>query len=364
MRILAVSHASAVAVNQEPYAALLRMGNDINVIVPDRWRHELETSPRPPEVHPQLDGRVHRSRVAWPGAIQRHVHLTRPVRWIRRFRPDVVLVDEEPSSLPAAQWVRAASAQRVPVAVGAAENLDRPLPGPARVMRRSTLRRADGVFPRTPTAGQLVDQWGFRGTTRLVPLAVVVPPATSPPPPDRPFTVGFAGRLVEAKGVPDLLDAVDRLQDDTRLVIAGDGPLRSDVAANPRVDLRHRVPHADMPALYDEIDVLVLPSRTTRTWSEQVGRVLLEAMACGRPVLASASGEMPWLLSQARGGKTFPEGDVAALAELLVDVRSNPERWRALGQQGRRDVAERFSPDAAAAAFLELATELRARARQ
>ena len=118
---------------------------------------------------------------------------------------------------------------------------------------------------------------------------------------------------------------IDRLPADTRLLIAGDGPLRELVAAHHKVDLRVGVRHDDMAALYRQMDVLVLPSRTTRRWSEQLGRVLLEAMAEGRPVIGAASGEIPWVLSEARGGMTFPEGDVVTLADLLVDVRSDPE---------------------------------------
>ena len=364
MRILVVSHASTVAVNQEPYAALLDLDVDVDVIVPDRWRHEMERSPRESEVHPQLEGRVHRTHLARRGSIQRHVHLTPPRRWLRRFRPDVVLVDEEHFSVPAAQWVRAANRERVPIAVGAAENLDRPLPWPARVLRHFTLRHADGVIARTPAAADVARRWGARGVVHLVPLTVRLPDHPGPRPADRTFTVGFAGRLVEAKGIQDLLAAVDRLPTPVRLLVAGDGPLRGEVQANPRAELRLALPHDRMPAFYEETDVVVLPSRTTPTWSEQVGRVLLEAMASARPVIASASGEMPWVLDAARGGVTFPEGDVAALAELLADVRSDPERWQALGEQGRRDVAERFTPDAAARELVELATQLVARAGQ
>jgi glycosyltransferase involved in cell wall biosynthesis len=247
----------------------------------------------------------------------------------------------------------------VPVAVSAFENLDRSLPLPARLLRRTTLRTPAGVFARTPTAAALVRRWGARGPVRLVPPAVVVPPRpTETSFAARPFTIGFAGRLVEAKGVLDLLAVIDRLPAGFRLLVAGDGPLRPKLAAHWKVDLRTGVRHDDMAALYEQMDVLVLPSHTTRTWSEQLGRVLLEAMACGCPVLATESGEMPWVLSEARGGMSFPEGDVATLATLLLDVHTHAARWRALGEQGRADVAERFSPEASATALLELAEAL------
>lgn len=356
MRILVVSHAATVASNQEPYAALLRRGADVQVVVPGRWRHELGGGLRPAELHPELRGRVHHARVLWPGSIQRHVHATPPSRWLRRFRPEVVLVDEEHFSVPAAQWVRAARRRGIPAAVNAWENLDRPLPWPARVLRHHTLRRA-GVFARTPAAATRARAWGARGPIVLVPPAVPVPPELARPG-GAPFTVGFAGRLVEAKGLRDLVAAVARLSGDVRLLVVGDGPLRDELRAHPTVELRVGVGHDEMAGCYAEMDVLVLPSRTTPTWAEQMGRVLLEAMAAGTPVIGSSSGEIPWVLEQARGGETFDEGDVDALVDHLTSVRAEPDRWRTLGEQGRRDVAVRFSPDASAAAFLELADAL------
>jgi glycosyltransferase involved in cell wall biosynthesis len=201
-------------------------------------------------------------------------------------------------------------------------------------------------------------RWGARGVVELVPPPIDVPSQVAPFAGGAPVTIGFAGRLVEAKGIRDLLAAVDRLPADVRLLVAGDGPLSAEVAAHPKVDLRRGVRHGEMGPLYDAMDVLVLPSRTTPTWAEQLGRVLLEAMAHGRPVIGAASGEIPWVLSEARGGVTFVEGDVAQLAGLLDDVRADPDRWRALGATGRADVAERFSVAASADALARFAERL------
>ncbi len=57
--------------------------------------------------------------------------------------------------------------------------------------------------------------------------------------------------------------------------------------------------------------MLALPSRTTPTWKEQFGRVIVEALWCGVPVVGSDSGEIPWLIELTGGGLTFPEGEPA-----------------------------------------------------
>ena len=83
---------------------------------------------------------------------------------------------------------------------------------------------------------------------------------------------------------------------------------------------------------YAQLDVLVLPSRTTPTWKEQFGRVIVEALWCGVPVVGSDSGEIPWLIGLTGGGLMFPEGDHAALAGGSTRLRGRPGAARAAGR--------------------------------
>jgi glycosyltransferase involved in cell wall biosynthesis len=106
-----------------------------------------------------------------------------------------------------------------------------------------------------------------------------------------------------------------------------------------------------MAAHYAEMDVLVLPSRTTPRWTEQFGRVLVEALGCGVPVVGADSGEIPWVVGVTRGGVVFPEGDDLVLAEVLDGLRMNPQRREELADEGRRQVMATFSVEAVASAF-------------
>ena len=85
----------------------------------------------------------------------------------------------------------------------------------------------------------------------------------------------------------------------------------------------------------------MLPSRSTPSWVEQFGRVLVEAMACAVPVVGSASGEIPNVIGDA--GLVFPEGDVEALRGALARLAASPEERRRLGEVGRRRVLERYT---------------------
>ena len=95
------------------------------------------------------------------------------------------------------------------------------------------------------------------------------------------------------------------------------------------------------------VDGLALPSGTTPTWKEQFGRVIIEALWCGVPVVGSDSGEIPWVIGLTGGGLTFPEGDVQSLAARLEELREAPELRRSLAAAGRAAVERRFTVAAA-----------------
>src|SRR5204862_775933 len=127
------------------------------------------------------------------------------------------------------------------------------------------------------------------------------------------------------KGVDTLIDALALLPDDDYCaLIVGDGPCSGDLkkrAAQAGLGTRVRwtgpVHSGDTVSLYHEMDVLVVPSKTTPGWKEQFGRVVIEALASGVCVITSDSGELPHLVGATEGGWTFPEGDHEALAARL-----------------------------------------------
>ena len=352
MRLLVVSHPAVVPENQRVYLRLLGLGWDVTVVVPHRWRHEYAAEPFVARPLEGLEGRLRHARVLLAGRPGRHVYLRPPGRLIRELRPDVAFVEEETYAPVAAQWGLALRRAGVPYGVQADENLDRRLPAVARRMRWLVLDTAAFVAARSPTAAELVRRWGGTLPTPLVPHPVPeweLPPAVQ----HSGFTVGYAGRLVAEKGVLELADAVRALGPPARLLLVGDGPLRARLEREPGIDLRTGVAHGEMRAQYAQMDVLVLPSRTTPTWAEQFGRVLVEALVCGVPVVGSSSGEIPWVVRSTGGGTVFAEGDVAALTAELRALRDDPARRRQLAHRGRERAVELFGERAAAAALDE-----------
>ena len=110
------------------------------------------------------------------------------------------------------------------------------------------------------------------------------------------------------------------------------------------------VPHAEVPLWLNAMTLLCAPSQTTARWREQFGRMLIEAMACGVPVVASDSGEMPAVVGDA--GIVVAEADVAAWTAAIDDLLGDEQTRRECGARGRDRARSRFAWPVVARAHL------------
>lgn len=355
MKVCVVSHAAVLPVNQEPFDALARAGATVMVLAPRTLRSDI----RGLLTLAPLDGsaamvsglgvRIGGHARALGGQRGIHLILYRGLRAaLAQRKPDVLFVEEEPFSLAAEQCRRAAARVGIPFVVHENQNIARRLPPPFEQIRRRVLRDAAGVTLRNASAEAVVRGYGFTGPVRAFPHAV--DPTRYIARTDDGATIGFVGRLVEEKGIFDLIDAAGGM----RLRVVGDGPARAAAearaaAAGVEATWTGSLPHDAVPAEYARMTVVVIPSRTTPTWMEQFGRIVIEANAAGIPVIVSDSGELPATVAATGGGVVVKEGDVPALRTALVEMLADPTRAHALGAAGQATVRARFSPDAVAA---------------
>jgi glycosyltransferase involved in cell wall biosynthesis len=170
--------------------------------------------------------------------------------------------------------------------------------------------------------------------------------------------------LVEEKGIDVLLRAAVQLPPYSwRIVLVGSGPYQSQIESQIAelgiadfVAIHPPVPSTEMPAQYHQIHALVLPSLTRPNWKEQFGRVLIEAMASGIPVIGSDSGAIPDVIGDA--GLVFPEGDPDVLAVLLRQLQETSYVRASLGEKGRARVLEHFTYDQIATATVDVYREI------
>jgi glycosyltransferase involved in cell wall biosynthesis len=174
--------------------------------------------------------------------------------------------------------------------------------------------------------------------------------------------LGFIGRLVPEKGVRDLIDALRVMGDRAPfLAVWGNGPLANAVdgwcrTGAVRGRLLGPLPLAGAPDAYRACDAVAVPSRTTASWKEQFGRVLIEAMFSERAVVAYRSGAIPEVVGDA--GLLVNEGDVNGLAQAISDLMTDTETRESLAQMGRNRALELYHPRALAEQMVGFWTEV------
>ncbi len=172
--------------------------------------------------------------------------------------------------------------------------------------------------------------------------------------------IGFVGRLVPGKGGEVLLAAAQKIvasRPDATFVFVGEGPLRNDWEAMARsLGIADNViftgARNDMPGVYASFDMLVLPS-----FEEAMPMCVIEGMAAGKPVIATAVGAIPELVLPGTTGLLVTPGDAAGLAAAILQMLANPEKARQLGENGALHVQRHFSADAMAQKYIDLYQE-------
>jgi len=285
-------------------------------------------------------------------------------RLLRTLQPDVIHLWEEPWGLVALQAVllRALFLPRAAIVLETDQNIHRRLPPPFEAIRRFTLKRTDTLIVRGPQALGVARATGYAGPAVTVEYCV---DAANFHPEGRAearralgvngLVVGYVGRLTEVKGLSKVIAALASCRTpDITLLLLGEGPDQPSLRRKAeehgvadRVRFLPQRPPAGVGDLMRGLDVLVLLSQTTPTWKEQFGRAIIEAQACGTPVIGSDSGAVPEVVGD--GGWIVPEDDVARLAALLDRLAGDPAEIAAKAEAGVAQVARRFTPEKVAA---------------
>jgi PEP-CTERM/exosortase A-associated glycosyltransferase len=164
------------------------------------------------------------------------------------------------------------------------------------------------------------------------------------------YVIGFIGSFYDYEGLDVLLDALPALlsqRPDLRVLLVGGGPQDAALKAQCQrlglvnhVIFTGRVPHDQVPAYYNLVDVLAYPRHAMRLTELVTPLKPLEAMAQGRMLIASDVGGHKELISHGHTGLLFKAGSANALAQTVLDLLAQPERWPAMREAGRRYVAQ------------------------
>jgi len=271
-------------------------------------------------------------------------------RVLQEVRPDVVHIDEEPYNLATAHGTWLAERAGARSLFFTWQNLLRQYPPPFSLFERSVFARSAVGIAGSHEALNVIRAKGFCGPAAVIPQFGVDPELFSPAttsPNGRPV-IGYIARLVEEKGLLLLLEALSGLQRGWRLHVIGSGPLEpaarqraTQLGLEERITWEHGVESTRVPERLRAFSLLVQPSLTRTNWKEQFGRALMEAMACGVPVIGSDSGEIPHVVGDA--GLVVPEGDHVALRDAIARVLGDARLRRDMADRGRRRVLECYT---------------------
>ncbi len=359
-RLLTIAHSYAVGLNRRLAHEFARVGQDrweVTAVAP-RYFHglrdlrpvcfqSLNNEPcRVKAVSAYLTRQVH---CFWYGSSLRQ---TLAQSW------DVVHCWEEPfvfAGWQIAQWARPGSR----LVFATFQNQSKNYVPPFNWLEISSMRRAAGWIPFGQTSlNVLANRPGYADRPfRMIPPGIdtdLFQPnraqgaavrrslswATDGPP-----VIGYLGRFIPEKGLALLMNALDRQTTPWRALFVGAGPLEADLRqwANrngDRVRICSNVGHAEVPHYLNAMDVLCAPSQTTPRWREQFGRMLIEAFACGVPVIGSDSGEIPHVMGET--GIVVGEADSAGWERAVGELLENNSLRERLGAAGRERAIAKF----------------------
>ncbi len=376
-----LSKACIVGVYQRKLEELAKFEDvELTVVVPPYWADERGVI-RLEREHTQGYELVV-ERMALSGHFHLHFY-PGLAKHFRRIKPHIIHIDEEPYNVATWQAMRLARTNEVKAVFFTWQSIHRRYPPPFSLIESYNLRNADYAIVGNSEAVGVLRAKGYRGPIKVIPQFGVDPdkfkaqssklraPNSQFAIRNSQFTIGYVGRLVEEKGVHVLLRAAAGLsgactgvsRSKWRLRVLGSGPQRArleSLAAKlgiaEQVKFEGPIPSTQMPGYYNQVNALVLPSLTRPNWKEQFGRVLIEAMACGVPVVGSDSGEIPNVIGEA--GLVFAEGDVQALRAKLSQLMADPALRDELAKRGRERVLAHYTQVQVAAKTYQVYREL------
>lgn len=388
MRILVASHTYIVDLNCEKLRALsqLKPGIEVTVVVPKTWK--------PGGVQNKIIETQYRDEGAFKivpvsNFSQNHQGLLTfgadLISLLREFRPQFIQVEQGSRGLAYTQLIvlNQLLGLKAKNIFFTWWNLPYELKLPIALLEKFNLNNSHGIISGNQDGAEILRQRGYKGPIKVMPqLGVDETLFTPKPQPElaaklgiQPgeFVIGFVGRFVPEKGLITLLQALTKLPLDKpwKLLLLGRGALQEEIVKaasenkiQDRVILVESVPHNEVANYINLMSTLLLPSETTYKfktltsvgWKEQFGHVLIEAMACKVPVIGSDSGEIPYVIDDA--GLVFPEGDVQALANCLLQLMEKPDLTQELGEKGYQKAMVKYTNKALAKEQYEFYQEL------
>lgn len=380
MRLLVVGHSYLTAFAQCKYVEMKRQSKDLELrlltprIVPHLFQNYIREVASGLTTEEVVDireffGRSHMTYILNP------LHF---IKVLREFQPDRIHIEEDPYSAIGVETVFLARifCRQAKISFFIWDNLARELNFPFNIVKwslnRYSLDRSNlAVCGNKEGESLLHGKKNYKGKTAVLPqlgldekiyfgkknkeLRDTLNISNDM------ILIGYVGRLIPEKGVLLLLEALKQLLGlSWRIIIIGGGPLEAEITEKwqailgERMILRKPIPHTEVPDYIRAMDILVLPSYTTKTWKEQFGLVLAQAMLAGVPCIGSSSGAIPDVIGP--GGLVFEENNIHELVDALKRLIENKDERSYLGKAAKLFAHEHYTHTAVSGQYLDIFT--------
>jgi len=341
MKVLYVWHGAVEKGYRKIFSEFVKRGVNLVVITANRWfeaakfqSFEFCETDKDYEIYPLATVFTNHIRAFF------YLNKFKIIKILLRHKPDIVYINEEPYSTASFMLIVLTKmfSPKSKIIIQSAENIFKRHPFPFNVFEKFSLNNIDALCV-VPTEGiELYRRKGFKGEIFKVSYFVDVDKFFRVPKeevvkriPELSFDglkIGFVGRISEQKGIDTVVGAIKYLKDKGKdkirfFVVGKEEPeyfsfLKSKIeeySLENNVKFLGHFGYDELLYFYNSIDCLVLPSRTKSWLKEQFGRVIVESMACGTPVIGSDSGEIPIVIDNPE--LTFKENDYISLANIL-----------------------------------------------
>ncbi len=373
MKATLISHTYITPMNQAKIQAMTQFFSDVHLIVPSMVKDTLRTM----KFVEMKGAKFKSSQINSYFDFHNSTRIYNPIQLskaLENVKSDVWIIEQEPYSLSTLQILLKKKKMGVLTLLYSFQNIYKKYPQPFSWVEKKCLELADGLIVGSESAAEVWKNKGYPiQKIHILPQVGV----------DLDFfevkeasqarknisindikTFGFAGRLVEEKGVQVLLQAAAILKNrEFQVLIVGKGPyeknlreLVKSLGIEQKVIFVGAPTHEKMPQYLQAMDVLVLPSLIRPHWREQFGHVLIEAMSCERPCLGSDSDPIYKIIEGC--GYSFKEGSSEDLALKMEKMLNNPLELSAMAKKARQVVGEKYTNQVIAQKLYQLSLNL------
>jgi glycosyltransferase involved in cell wall biosynthesis len=325
-------------------------GARVKILVPIYWKELWSSGKIYLEKKHDPNYEIITGKILFTGNLHFAFFITKIKKLLQTFKPDIIDLEDEPFNTGTFQLVFYSKlfSPRSKIVLHASQHQYKNYPLPFNLFEKYTLKHSDAIMVRNSMAKKVLERKGYKGRLEIITHGVDTeafkPLIMSHKDNDTKTVIGYVGSLVEQKGINHLFQAACDLK--CKILIVGDGPEKENLtklSQDLKIDVQFEpaASHKQVAGYMNQMDIFVLPSLTRPNWVEKFGRVLIEAMACGVPVVGSSSGEIPNVIGKA--GLIFKEGNIDDLHDKLDLLLSDKDLRNKLGKLGREKTVKHYS---------------------